>query len=79
MERLVGGGFFSKLTSALSKAKDFLLNPTVRSAVKGVARQYGGEVGNKITDFAESLGYGIAGAGRTGGKKSKKANMNALM
>lgn len=84
LERYVGGSFFSKLGTALNKAKDMLKNPAVREAVKGVARSVGGEKVKGAVDFAEKLGFGQTGGGRTGGgrtggRRGNKARLDALM
>jgi len=79
LERYVGGSFFSKLGTALNKAKDMLKNPAVREAVKGVARSVGGERVKGAVDFAEKMGFGQTGGGRTGGRRGNKARLDALM
>ena len=84
LERYVGGGFFSKLGTALNKAKEMMKNPAVRNVVKGVARSVGGEKVKGAVDFAERLGFGATGGGRTGGgrtggRKGSKARLDALM
>lgn len=79
LERYVGGSWFGKLGTALNKAKELLKNPAVRDAVKGVARSVGGEKVRGAVDFAERMGFGSTGAGRTGGRKASKARLDALM
>lgn len=79
LERYVGGSWFGKLGTALNKAKELLKNPAVRDAVKGVARSIGGEKVRGAVDFAERMGFGATGAGRTGGRKASKARLDALM
>lgn len=93
LERYVGGSFFSKLASGLNKAKALLGDKRVRDAVKGVARSVGGEKVKGAVDFAEKMGFGMAGGasaegmantrssgrGRTGGRRSAKARLDALM
>ena len=89
LERMVGGSFWSKLGTALNKAKDVLLMPEVRKMVKQGARSSGIPLLQKGADLAEKLGYGMDGGamtggvstggqqGRTGGRR--KGNLKALM
>ena len=89
LERMVGGSFWSKLGTALNKAKDVLLMPEVRKMVKQGARSSGIPLLQKGADIAEKLGYGMTGGmmdggaqtggaqGRTGGRR--KGNLKALM
>lgn len=84
LERYVGGGFLSKLGTALNKAKDMLKNPAVRDAIKGVARSHGGEKVKGAVEFAEKMGFGATGGARTGGartggRRGAKARLDALM
>jgi len=80
LERLVGGGFMSKLGTALNKAKGLLGQPAVRDAIKGVARSSGMSGLHSAADMAEKLGFGVTGGARTGGRKRMtKAQLAALM
>ena len=88
MERIVGGGFLSKLGSALTRAKEVLMSPEARSMVKGLARQSGIPALQRGADIAGALGFGVGGAmtgGRmtggamTGGRRRKGASLDALM
>lgn len=82
LERYVGGGFLSKLGTALNKAKDLIKKPEVRDAMKGIAKSVGGEKVKGAVDFAEKMGFGATGGGRTGGRRSRrgdKARLDALM
>lgn len=68
MERMVGGGFFDKIGSFLSKGVD-IYNKTkpVVSAVKGLLPEDG--FLGKVKSGLNTVGYGQAGAGLAGGKK----------
>ena len=85
MERIVGGGFLSKLGSALSRAKEVIMSPEGRSVVKSLARSSGVPMLQRGADVASALGFGVGGAmmptgGRmTGGRKRKGAALDALM
>jgi hypothetical protein len=95
LERLVGGGFMSKLGTALNTAKGLLSDPAVRGIVKGVARSTGNPMLQRGADLAEQFGFGVtggamhhsggammhhSGGARTGGrKKLTKAQLAALM
>lgn len=88
MERIVGGGFLSKLGSALSRAKEVIMSPEGRSVVKGLARQSGIPALQRGADVASALGFGVGGmatggamtGGRmTGGRRRKGAALDALM
>jgi hypothetical protein len=71
LQRMVGAGFFSKLGSFLSKAKDIYAatKPAV-SAIKGALPE------GKIKNALGAVGYGHAGAGHAGaGKKSLSARL----
>lgn len=76
LERLVGGGFLSKLGSALNKAKGLLMNPAVRGMAKDLAKASGVPALQKGAEMAEKLGLGVTGGARTGGRKAK---LHALM
>lgn len=76
LERLVGGGFLSKLGSALNKAKGLLMNPAVRGMAKDLAKASGVPALQKGAEMAEKLGMGVTGGARTGGRKAK---LHALM
>lgn len=91
LERLVGGSFFSKLGSALMKAKDVLLNPAVRQFVKTAGKK---TPLKGVIETAERFGYGVAGgamtgaamtgaamtgAAMTGGRRRKKPSLHSLM
>ena len=81
LERLVGGSFFGKLGSALMKAKDVLMNPTVRSLVKTVGKK---TPLKGVIEAAERVGYGVSGgamtgAAMTGGRRRKKVSLQSLM
>lgn len=80
LERMVGGGFMSKLGTALNKAKGLLSNPMVRNIGKELARSSGSKALSAGADFADRVGLGMSGGGRTGGRKRMtKAQMEALM
>lgn len=64
LERLVGGSFWSKLGTALNKAKDVLMNPAVRSVVKSVGKK---TPLKGAIEMAEKFGYGVSGGAMTGG------------
>ena len=66
LDRIVGGGFFSRLGSILSKAKDiYTATKPAISAMKGALPE------GKMKDVLGKVGYGHAGAGAAGaGKKS---------
>jgi hypothetical protein len=81
LERMVGGSFWSKLGTALNKAKDILMNPAVRSAVKTIGKQ---TPLKGVVEMAEKAGYGMSGGlsysggmSRSGGRK--KAGLHSLM
>jgi hypothetical protein len=64
LERMVGGSFWSKLGTALNKAKDVLLNPVVRQGIK----TYGKKTPLKpAIELAEKFGYGVSGGALSGG------------
>jgi len=87
LERMVGGSFWSKLGTALNKAKDVLLMPEVRKMVKQGARSSGIPLLQRGADVAEKFGFGMTGGmmdggaqtggARTGGRR--KGNLKALM
>lgn len=82
LQRMVGGSFFSKLGTALNKAREFLSRKEVRDAIKGVARSTGIPALKKGADIAESYGFGMSGGAMTGGKRTggrSKAKLSALM
>lgn len=95
LERMVGGSFWSKLGSALNKAKDVLMMPEVRKLVKEGARKSGIPMLQRGADIAEKFGYGMAmeggmschsGGAQTGGSQGqgrtggrRKGNLKALM
>jgi hypothetical protein len=76
LDRIVGSGFFSKLGSFLSKAKDIYsaTKPAV-SAIKGMLPE------GKVKEYMGKVGYGHAGAGAAGagaagaGRKSLSARL----
>ncbi len=76
LNRLVGGGFFGKLGSALSKAKAFLGRPEVRGVAKELARSSGNKYLKGAADLADAVGMGRTGGSVTGGRK---ARLHALM
>jgi hypothetical protein len=67
LERMVGGSFWSKLGTALNKAKDVLLMPEVRKMVKQGARSSGIPLLQRGADVAEKLGFGMTGGMMDGG------------
>jgi hypothetical protein len=76
MERIVGDGFFSKLGSFLSKAKDiYAATKPAISALKGALPE------GKFKGALGAVGYGHAGAGMAGaghagaGRKSLSARL----
>lgn len=74
MERMVGGGFFDKIGSFLSKATDiYQKSKPIVSAVKGVLPESG--MLGKVKSGLGAVGYGQAGAGLAGGKKSLSARL----
>ena len=90
MERIVGGGFLSKLGSALTRAvsmaKSASENPLVQAGVRAAAARSG----NPLLQQAASMlpaGRGVAGGAaamprggrRTGGRRAQGADMAALM
>lgn len=82
LERLVGGGFLSRLGSALNSAKGLLMKPEVRNMVKSAARMSGVPALKAGADLADKLGLGMAGGARTGGRRGRKAmgaDLRALM
>jgi len=81
LERMVGGSFWSKLGTALNKAKDVLMNPAVRSVVKTVGKQ---TPLKGAVEMAERAGYGMSGGmshsgGAVSGGRRKKAGLHSLM
>lgn len=70
LERMIGGGFMSKLSSALNTAKSMMSSPE------------GKRMGLGITGGAQSggaaCGGAMSGGMRTGGRKRGKADLNAL-
>jgi hypothetical protein len=69
LERMVGGFSFSSLANVLSKAKDiYQKTKPIVSAIKGALPEEGAM--GKVRGALGAVGYGAAGAGRTGGKKS---------
>jgi hypothetical protein len=79
LERLVGGSFWSKLGTALNKAKDVLMNPMVRGAIKTIGKQ---TPLKGVVEMAERAGYGVSGGMRgsamTGGGR-RKGRLSGLM
>lgn len=78
LERMVGGGFMSKLGTALNKAKGLLMNPAVREGAKALARASGNKYLSSAADLADAVGLGVSGGMRTGGR-ARKADLKALM
>jgi hypothetical protein len=84
LERMVGGSFWSKLGTALNKAKDILMNPAVRQAVKTIGKE---TPLKGVIEMAERVGYSahpriLEGSAMTGGAQSggrRKGNLKALM
>lgn len=77
LERMVGGSFWSKLGTALNKAKDILMNPAVRQAVKTIGKE---TPLKGVIEMAEKAGYHpriLEGSAMTGGRR--KGNLKALM
>jgi len=80
LERLVGGGFLSKLGSALNQAKGLLMRPEVREVGKSLARSSGIKGLEQAANVADMVGLGQTGAGRTGGaRRGGRRGMSALM
>jgi hypothetical protein len=80
LERMVGGSFWSKLGTALNKAKDVLMNPAVRSVVKSVGKQ---TPLKGAIEMAEKMGYGVSGGAMTGGASQtggrRRKGLHSLM
>ena len=80
LERVVGGGFMSKLGTALSRAtsliKDVASNPAVQAGVRAVAQRSSNPLIREVASALPS-GRGVAGGRRTGGRRG--ADMSALM
>ena len=80
LERIVGGGFMSKLGTALSRAtsliKDVASNPAVQAGVRAVASRSSNPLIREVASAMPS-GRGVAGGRRTGGRRG--ADMSALM
>jgi hypothetical protein len=80
LERMVGGSFWSKLGTALNKAKDVLMNPMVRQGIKTLGKQ---TPLKGLIEGAEKLGYGVSGGmshsggASTGGKR--RGRLSGLM
>lgn len=79
LERMVGGGFLSKLGSALNKAKGLLMRQDVRDMAKSLARSSGVGALKSAADMADKMGLGKSGGMASGGRKSRSANLKALM
>ena len=83
LQRMVGGSFWNKLSSALTKAKDVVMMPQVRKLLKEGARSSGVPMLKTAADFAEKVGFGATGGASTGGAQTggrrKKGNMSSLM
>jgi hypothetical protein len=84
LQRMVGGSFWNKLSSALTKAKDVITMPAVRKLLKEGARSSGVPMLKTAADMAEKAGFGMAagaqtGGASTGGKSRRKGNMSSLM
>lgn len=82
LNRMVGGSFWGKLSSAVNKAKDVLMNPVVRQGIKHYGKQMGGPI-KQAVEVAEKFGYGQEGCGttggsRTGGRRGRKADLKNL-
>jgi len=79
LERMVGGGFFSKLGTALRKAGKMatgaLANPQVRGALKQMASKSGVPALERGAQLASMAGLGAV----TGGRRGKNARLSALM
>lgn len=80
LERMVGGSFWSKIGTALNKAKDVLMNPAVRGAIKTIGKQ---TPLKGAVEFAERLGYGATGGASISGGMShsggKRRGLKNLM
>jgi hypothetical protein len=81
LERLVGGGFMSKLGTALSKAAGMLGRSDVRDMLKKGAMASGIPMLQQGARMAEKVGLGVAGGAVTGGRRhgGRKAHLAALM
>lgn len=79
LERMVGGGFMSKLGTALSKAAGLLGRKDVRDVLKKGAEMSGIPMLQQGARMAEKVGLGVAGGAVTGGRRGKKAHLAALM
>jgi hypothetical protein len=79
LERLVGGGFMSKLGTALSKAAGMLGRRDVRDMLKKGAMASGIPMLQQGARMAEKVGLGVAGGAVTGGRRGRKAHLAALM
>ncbi len=77
LERMVGGGFMSKLGSALNAAKGLILKPEGRELLKQGARMSGIGALGKAADVADAVGLGKTGGRMTGGRKG--AQLKNLM
>ena len=74
MERMVGGGFLDKIGSFLSRATDvYQKTKPIVSGVKGLLPESG--MLGKVKTGLSAVGYGQAGAGLAGGKKSLSARL----
>lgn len=71
MKRMIGGGFFSSLSNAISKIKE--ISPIVKAGL----RASGNEKADKVANVMESVGLGRrTGGSRTGGaRKAKLSNL----
>ena len=94
LERIVGGGFMSKLGTALSKAAGLLGSKDVRNILKKGAEMSGIPMLQQAGRMAGAVGLGMAGGmahggmahggmahggAVTGGRKGRKAHLAALM
>lgn len=92
LERIVGGGFMSKLGTALSKAAGLLGSKDVRNVLKKGAEMSGIPMLQQAGRMAGAVGLGMhggmhggmagcgmAGGAVTGGRKGRKAHLSALM
>lgn len=79
IKRIVGAGFWDKLSSALGKVKNFLTQRPVREFTKELARQSGLPGTKEVVGALEKAGYGAKSGGSiSGGRRRKDADLADL-
>jgi hypothetical protein len=79
MRRLVGTGFFDKIGSFMSKAKDIYMKVKPGSDVGKAISSAKGALPAGVAKALGDVGYGQAGAGRAGAGMRKKMLSERLM